>query len=260
MAKIVIQSVQKALRILDILAFDDPEGHGVPLKKLGEILNQRTTTLHNILKTMIDCNYAAQNQAGLYIAGPKCSDLRQLGQILPGGGFYDMVQKQMIALSEEWGESLVYTSLLNGSRTTLFECKCEHPVKIDDASMKSSDFYSLVTGRVLAAFADSVSLSEIIEKNGFPGESWGGVSDNAELEKRLAEIRENRYAIDFRHGHIVALAVPIRVRPLGALGFYSPMYRCDSDKQNLVLEKLWETAFRLEAFADVRTKINKPKQ
>lgn len=53
----IVNSVKKALDILDILIFEDIDRRGISLKELSERSGIRPNTLHNILKTMKQCGY-----------------------------------------------------------------------------------------------------------------------------------------------------------------------------------------------------------
>lgn len=58
MSEKIVNSVKKALDILDILIFEDIDRRGISLKELSERSGIRPNTLHNILKTMKQCGFS----------------------------------------------------------------------------------------------------------------------------------------------------------------------------------------------------------
>ena len=66
-----VQSVRKAIELLDMIVLEDPTHKGITLTELAGRMGMRLNSTRNILKTMIICDVIAQNEAHAYVPGPK---------------------------------------------------------------------------------------------------------------------------------------------------------------------------------------------
>ena len=76
-----IAAVQKALDVLDVLVFEDPNRCGLRLAELAARLNQKPATLRGILKTMIACGYVEQDAHARYRTGKRCEQIGALNRL-----------------------------------------------------------------------------------------------------------------------------------------------------------------------------------
>src|SRR5690554_4561120 len=76
-----VRSVQKALEILDMLIFEDPACDGVSLSEIARRMAMPANSAHNLLKSMVVCNYVNQNERGHYIAGTMVEQIGSLNRL-----------------------------------------------------------------------------------------------------------------------------------------------------------------------------------
>lgn len=249
MAGNLVNSVRKALDILDILVFEDFEGKGLGLFDLSRKTDIKPNTLHNLLKTMVSCGYVQQNTESKYMAGPKCANIGMLNTLSPGSAAYKRIEDIIKELGRKIDEAIVFTVLADGLRLPLLKVDHENPIKIDIASIENEHIYRKDTGRVLTAYADTYSLERILERWGLPEEKWNGIKDRAAFKKVLEEVRSKGFSLSYlREGDIVSMAVPVLSRQdrlIGSMGSYAPAFRCNNEKQQQILFELKQAAEKI---------------
>ncbi len=243
-----VKSVEKAMKLLDEIIFSDVSGKGKSLKELAEHFGLPVNTAHNLLKSLEMCGYVARSGRGVYVAGPKCYEMGRavLAASVDGRSqILDALEKFV----EAEGEAIVCTILLEGERVMVAKVESNQAIRVAHSMVESTPFYGKPTGRILAAVADETSLEKIIERQGYPGEDWDGVSNKKDLEKALNALREagvSRTTED----DLVALACPV-FQPdgsaWGAIGTYAPAFRCNAARQKELTSALKNAAQNLSS-------------
>ncbi len=234
--QVAVKSVKKALDTLDFVIIESISKEGVSLGEIASHLGIQNTTAHNILKTMEICGYISRAEGRLYSPGAKCRQLTRTGSVLKK--LTDVSLPLMSELAEKTGESFVLTTLLNGERHVLFRAKGGGAISVESEKADNPDLYSMVTTRVMLAFAPDGEVGFFIQKNGMPGRDWNGINDIEKLKDEFSKIRKAGYAGE-KVSELAALAVPILDAEgllLGALGVYVPLFRFNRDKKdNLIV-------------------------
>lgn len=237
----LVKSLKKALDALTLLAFDDLDREGVALGELSRRLELPANTLHNLLKTMIACDYVAQTPSGTYCVGPRMLEVGHLNRLLFAVSAPEQ-QRRLEDLCNALDESLTLVALVDGRRISLCTATPHQTVGVNAAAVQARSLYAMPTGRVLAAYADLQALERIVARNGLPGAEWEGLSTRAGLDRALAAIRKDGHAIIAPDGpDLVSFAVPVldaRDRLVATLGCYAPRFRCDAKRQAALLKRL----------------------
>jgi IclR family acetate operon transcriptional repressor len=238
-----VQSVKKALDLLDILVFEDVRWEGISLSELSRRSGLRPNTTHNLLKSMAACGYVAQNAESKYIAGPKLGEISMIKTLVSPDIQGIIVRKLQEAVSQ-LGESLVFATLVNGRRVSLAQIDAERAVRVV-LPQKLSYIYEMPTGRILVAYADKHQLHQIKQVSGLPGELWDNISTDEALDEARSEIREAGCAVIFEEKELVTFGCPVlnaSGRLLGALGCYAPLFRCPPARQREILKEMLDVA------------------
>lgn len=243
-----VQSVGRAMKILECLASAAVAGEALPLAAVAEHLGVAPTTAHNLVKTLGLLGYIEKEPRG-YRLGPRCAELaraRGLDERLRLAG-----REVLPAVAERTGESVVLATLLNGARRVVRRAEGRAPVRVDPRFERPDDLYAMVTGRVLVAYASEAERAEIVAKQGWPGEAWDQIASAVELESAVQEVRDlGRAEAVTGGGDITALAVPVLDRDgrlLASLGLYLPTFRADEERLEGLREELTAAAERLGA-------------
>ncbi len=245
MEKSPVQSVRKALNLLDRVIAADLGGSPAALSDLAEAMGMRSNSAWNLLKTLCDCGYLDQQGRGLYVPGPK---VRQLGSTnrFDAPAVQEVIETCLRPFVQVQMESALVAILTRGARLVIARAQADRAVTVSHDRVEESGFFAKPTGRMLAALADAAQLDQILEHNGPPGDDWEGISDRAHLERALAPLgRKELCAIVDEPREMFSAACPIRPCPgeiPAVVGVYAPLYRCDADRRRELIQQLQETA------------------
>jgi DNA-binding IclR family transcriptional regulator len=245
MEKSPVQSVRKALDLLDLVVWADLGGKASALADLAEKMRMRPNSVWNLLKTLCDCGYLTQQGRGLYTSGSK---IRQLGSMnrFDAPAVREGIEACLGHFAQVEMESAVMAILVGGARLVLTRAEADRAVTISHDRVEESGFFAKPTGRMLAAMADPERLDRILAHNGPPGRDWDGMTDRPQLERALEPLARNGLcAVPDQKREIFAAACPVRSSPAdtpAVVGVYAPLYRCDRKRQAELISRLRETA------------------
>jgi len=243
-----VKSVAKALDLLSMLIFDDPQRDGQPLSVLAGKLGLPSNTAHSLLQTLIACGYACQTKSGLYAAGEVCRQIGTMNLI-----FSDSMARTVGAGMRECALAtkvdIVFVMLGGGKRIVAARCESGGALQINFSALETRHFYSLPTSRVLTAWATEIELRQIVTQNGFPGETWDGASSIDDMRILAAQLRQQGYvALDETTQGLFSCAVPVLRGDghlLGALGAYVSLYNLGRERKEEVVNGLQALAQRI---------------
>ena len=258
MGETLVQSVVKAMKILDILVFEDLSGKGFGLFELARKMGQRPNTLHNLLKTMIACGYVEQNSDSRYMAGPKCGKIGMLNTHVSAEVMSNMIEPVLTDLSERIRENVVLTVLANGRRIPVLRMNYDgHVVRVDTSFEEGQDIYTLNTGRILVAYADRYEFELVVKRWGMPGERWDNINNPEDFERVGEKIRKDGHIVTtVNNEEIVSFSVPVldsRGRIIYALGSYAPSFRCPDEKRREIITEMKKAAKSIEKMLSMRS-------
>lgn len=243
----LIQSIERALTALDFLVLQSLSGEGATLQAVSERLGVAGPTAHNILKTMVQCGYVGRDAQGRYVLGPRCRDISR-GSAL-SGGLLEAATGAVHALAERTGESVVLATLARGERHPVLRAEGQAVIRVSSSVEVGAPFFSLVTGRVLAAWASPEELAEILSAQGLPGETWDGIGDELALSAALDAVRLAGHAGQAEEDRgLASLSVPVLApggQLVAALGVHLPAMRAQSERMARILDEMTTTAARL---------------
>ncbi len=239
MAEILVRSVKKALDALDRVIKASVSGEEATLSDIAAELNEKLPTVRNILKTMEQCGYLARN-GKRYIPGSKCGDMRRCAT---REKFLAMVKPILEEAAAKTGESLVLTSLIHGHRELLSRHQGSNEVGVNLGIAEYKTVYSLVTTRVMLAYADQAEVESFRRVNGEPGNEWAE-AEGGNLGKTLEGLRNTGFACE-KNASFCAYAVALTDSSgalLGAVGAYAPAFRITPEREQNLLDSLASVA------------------
>lgn len=237
-----IQVLQRAFAILDFLAARE-----AGLAELAEATGLQKTTLHNILKTLVELRAVRRTPGGGYALGPKLMELAE--PEFRRVSLQPLAQRIADGLAAELRETVVISALRGVERFIIGFAlgPQELTVRLDVTTRRSP--FDATTGRVLLAHLSAAELERVVEHWGMPGELWREVSDRASLGAALAEIRRTGLALQ-RHSQeeIQTVAAPVMGpdgRPWAAIGIRMPASRFQDGQREQVISGLREACRRM---------------
>lgn len=237
-----VQVLLRAFSVLDILAL-----HEAGLAELSQVTGIQKTTLHNILKTLVELGAVKRTSGGRYAIGAKIAEL--------GEPEFRRVSLQPLAqriandLTAEIGESVVISVLRGAERFVIAytDGPQELTVRLDLSERRSP--YDASTGRVLLAYLPAAERERVIELRGLPGDEWRAITTREELLTALDEIRRNGLALHLHVSQeIQTLAAPVLGpdgRAWAAIGVRMPASRFLNGRREAVIGGIQHASRRM---------------
>ncbi len=248
----MIQSVDRAFRILECIASEPERPHS--LSEIAGSVDLHPATCRNLLKTMVELDYVAQEaRAQGYTLGPSAYLLAAHGPFRK-----DLVgpaEPLMADLAARIGETVILVTLHRGRRYTLAQVEGGRAFQVRRDLMTDQAVYRTATGRLLMAHMPEDELEAFIAANGRPGDEWPEARTRGDMARTLERIREAGVATSELHAEIVGIACPVREggRVVAALGVYLPTFRFRDEHEREVMTGLKETADALSERLASRT-------
>jgi DNA-binding IclR family transcriptional regulator len=237
MAEILVKSIKKAFDALDYVMRSSRSGDGATLSNIAESLDEKQTTMRNILKTMEACDYLAR-KGKLYVPGAKTGDLARTNSRETLIKLTDPLLKQA---AQKSGESFVLASVYDGRREVIKLYSGSNEVGVNTSVAENKMVYSLVTTRIFLAFASDIEREQFYNINGLPGVEWLEASDG-NLELALNKLKKTGFAAE-RNKSLCAYAFPVmdsRGNLLASIGVYAPAFRINKKTESELLKSLSE--------------------
>jgi len=238
--------VRKALELLEMITLDHPVRKGITLTELAQRMDMLPNSTRNILKTMILCGFAGQNQEGRYVPGTKILSIGRLNYF--DSARLARIERLLVEFSSSIQEASLFTILSEGRRIVLSRVQSSQIIKIEP-DRESAKFYTLPTGRVLAAYAAPEELEAIIKANGWPGKLWNNISNQAAMEAaRRSIINKGGCVINPDGNQIAGMATPVldsKGGLIGAMGVYAPVFRCPPERVQKIYRELQKISQRI---------------
>lgn len=215
-----IQSIERALDLLDILAAADGE------RALGEIAAKaglNSSTCHHLLATLVKRGYVGRNpRTRNYFLGARITELsnRRLKQF----NLIDIAMPELRRLSDATGESVQLAALRGDALVTLAKLESRLPVRVGvDESGKANAAHATAMGKAMLAWLPEPEITRIIANHGLSRFTPNTVGTLMELIEELRLVRHNGYALDneeFQAG-ILCIGAAIRDHAGAVIGAVS---------------------------------------
>ncbi len=235
-----VQTVEKALDILDVLAEEFPEASLPHLaKKLGISRNKT----FRLLVTLENRGLVEREEwSGSYRLGLSTVELAQ--RFLRGASLVRHAHPVMEGLARKLDEA-VYMTVLRGDEVLFLDMvDCDQQVKAVSLIGKRAPFFTNAAGKLIKALESRDFLDKLAKRR----RSRGALPDLAHLESELNAIREKGVAIDnggLGEG-IISVAVGVRDyagKVVGALTLLGPSFRMVTSRlENEIIPSLVEGA------------------
>lgn len=235
MAEVLVKSIKKAFDALDYVMQSSRSGDGATLSDIAEKLDEKQTTMRNILKTMEACDYLAR-KGKLYVPGAKTGDLARTNS---REALIKLAGPLLKQAAQKSGESFVLISFYGSKREVISRYNGSNEVGVNTGVAENKKIYSLVTTRIFLAFANDIEREQFYKINGFPGKEWLDASDG-KLEQTLGKLKKAGFAAE-RNKSLCAYAFPLadsKGNLLASIGVYAPAFRINQKNELELLKSL----------------------
>lgn len=188
----IIQSLDRALRILDLFDEQTPE---LKITEISRRMQLHKSTVHSLLKTLIAHDYVAQDEnSGKYRLGLKLIEKGQL--MLQGLDLREVARKHLVELANDTGQTL-HLVFLSGNEGVYID-----KVEGKKAAIRYSylgrkvPLHCSAVGKALVAFRPDEEAGRLLSGYAFAPRTTRTITDERQFLVELAEVRRRGYAID----------------------------------------------------------------
>lgn len=204
------QSVEKALRIIEILAHSSGS---MRLFDIAQQANMPTSTAFRMVNTLVKKGYAFQERDGSQRYGLTLRFLN-IGQLISNHfQIRDITHSFLTALVQETGESCCLALNENGQLRYLDVVEgMRNQVVIRQRIGGTAPMHCTGSGKIFLSQFDDDKLSAFIREKGLPSVTRNTITREEDLKVELEAVRTRGYAIDDEECQIGmrCLSVPIR--------------------------------------------------
>ncbi|MEI3605191.1 IclR family transcriptional regulator [Pseudogracilibacillus sp. SE30717A] len=234
-----IQSVERALKILEILA-EYPDGVGVTEFSLK--LNVAKSTAHRLLNTLLSQHYVAKDErTDNYILGTQI--LFIANQALENMSIVEIAKAEINKLSDLTNET-VHLCLFDKDEVVYIDkVESNQTIRMYSRVGKRSLMHCTGVGKAILAFLKKEEVKEILSRKGMPEFTKKTITTLDEMWQELEKISKDGFALDdIEHEEgIRCVAAPIfdhNKKPIAAISISAPSTRVSFEKATNELSKL----------------------
>jgi IclR family acetate operon transcriptional repressor len=241
-----IQSIERALDLLDILATGDSE---FALHEIAARAGLNNSTCHHLLATLVKRGYVGRNRrTRAYFLGARITELSN--SRLKQFNLTDIAMPELKQLNETTRESVHLAVMQGHALVTLAKLESRLPVRVgSDETGKTNAAHATATGKAILAWLPEPEIARVIASNGLARFTEKTIGSIAGLMEDLRLTRRNGYAIDseeFQPG-VVCIGAAIRDHAgavIGSISCSMPLMRANGKARDKV-----KTAVKLCAAA-----------
>jgi len=191
-----VQSVERALTLLEALAEADSEG--MTLTQLSRVLGVSKSTAYATLSTLRGRGFVADSGSGMQRRYRLGMALARLGDLVVSQlGFRDVAMPLLRALTDETGLTSRAAVLDENYAVAIGRVDARRGVVRFAANLgRHEHLHSSAVGKAMLSLLPEATVHEIAAATGLPAKTSRTIMDTAALLRDLATVRRRGYAID----------------------------------------------------------------
>lgn len=237
--KVTVQSVDRALEIIDILQ-DEPQGLGVT--SLSKKMGVSKSTIYRLLSSLLNKEYVRKNrETQKYHLGLR---LMQLGQTVTNQiDIRQIASPVMERLVQDTGET-VHLVVQNGNEIVYIDkIESQATIRMFSNIGKRAPMHCTGVGKAILSGLSDEKVENIIKENGLKKFTNNTITDPQVLKEHLNEIQMAGYSIDDEEHEmgIKCAASPIfnfKGEVVAGISVAGPIMRVDEHKIELMAKEV----------------------
>jgi DNA-binding IclR family transcriptional regulator len=241
MEKKIIQSIDRALQVLELFSLEKPEW-GVT--EISKALNIYKSNVHNILSTLAERGYFKKDpKTDKYKLGIKFFELGSV--VIKNMDLRKIAHPYIEKLSKEFNET-VHLGILDKGRVVSIEREesdkslCSH-IEIG----RRAPLHCTAVGKAIMSYLSENEINLIIKEKGLEKYTENTITNKEKLEEEFKKIRKQGYAVDnIEHEEGVrCVAGPIRDyngKVIASMSISGPAFRIDESNIPNIAKKVKE--------------------
>ena len=234
------KTVEKALRLLEVIREEQPVRPGVLTSRLGIT----RSNVHRLLATLEELSYVERNSDSAYRLGLKAFVLGS--GVMRRDELLKAARAKMIALSELANENVNLGVRLGKEVLYLDKVERPHLLKLDQVIGGTDPLHCTALGKVLLSDADSNGLRQYLKKATLVPRTAKTITDPGTMVNHMDQVRRQGYATDLEElsEGIHCVAAPIRDHTglvIAALSVSAPAIRLTRSRIAKIRDDLLRT-------------------
>lgn len=225
-AKRPVKTVETAFELLEIIK----ENNGATLTEIVDEHAIAKSTAHRHLQTLVRSGFVVK-RGNSYEIGLK---FLEYGIHSRNNTSYRLAKAKTKELAEKTTERAQFIVEQNHQGIFVYRKTGENAVHTDPGIGKPCPLHATAAGKAILARLPERKVREIIEERGLPRLTDETITDEAELLRELAEVRERNYSVNNQENidGIRGLGAPILSKEgdvIGALSVSGPVHRMSDE-------------------------------
>lgn len=192
MEKKIIQSIDRALQVLELFSLEKPEW-GVT--EISKALNIYKSNVHNVLTTLAERGFVIKDsKTDKYKLGIKFFELGSV--VIKNMDLRKIAHPYMEKLLKEFNETVHLGILVEGEIISIEQEESDQSLSPRIFIGKRTPLHCTGVGKAIMAYLPKDKFAFIIKEMGIPRYTENTISNEEELEKELEKIRKQGYAVD----------------------------------------------------------------
>jgi DNA-binding IclR family transcriptional regulator len=241
MEKKIIQSIDRALQVLELFSLEKPEW-GVT--EISKVLNIYKSNVHNILSTFSEKGFVKKDsKTDKYKLGIKFFELGSV--VIKNMDLRRIAHPYIEELSKEFNET-VHLGILDKGRVISIEREesnkglCSH-IEIG----RRTPLHCTAVGKAIMSYLSEEEINLIIKEKGLEKYTENTITNKEKFEEEFKKIRKQGYAVDnMEHEEGVrCVAGPIRDyngKVIASMSISGPAFRIDKSNIPNIAKKVKE--------------------
>jgi len=240
-------TVKKAMDIMDCLG---EASAPLSASEVGRRLGISRSTAYRLLTTLSAGGYVTQdadNPDG-YRLGFKLLELAN--NLLETIELRQLALPYLKELRDLANETVHLVVMDRGQVTYVDKVECQQAVRMHSTIGRRGYAHSTAIGKAMMAFLPGETVAEIVEQHGLPPFTPNTITDPEALERELAQIRQQGYALDDVENEegIRCVGAPIfdfQGKPVAAISLSGPAFRMTVERTQELSSAVKATAARI---------------
>jgi DNA-binding IclR family transcriptional regulator len=187
-----VQSVSKALQILELLAGENRE---ITLTEISEKLGWPKSTAYGLLSTLRDYHFVDQSlRSGRYNLGVRLFELGHL--VGRSWNIRSVALPFMHKLNRQYGEMVQLATEERGEVLYIEKIESANAIRIMSETGARLPIHCSALGKALLAQKSQAEVRRILEQTGMPRMTRHTITELNQMEQALDTIRAQGYAVD----------------------------------------------------------------
>jgi DNA-binding IclR family transcriptional regulator len=240
-----VQSVDRALQILEILARDGHAG----VSDIADEMGVHKSTVSRLLGSLVSREIVRQNNdRGKYQLG---FGILRLASSIPGRlSLVHEARPILESLADQYKETVNLAVLRSNYAVNVDQAMGPSTLATSDWVGSLTPLHATSSGKVLLAALPVEERSRILQEVGLPARTPRTITDRDTLENQLLDVSHNGYAVvheEFEIG-LTAVAVPVYNHfgtVIGSVSISGPAFRFDPENTPGLIQGLQEAGLNI---------------